>query len=87
MAEKDIVGKSRTYTAIFEEDLESGGWVVRVPALPGCWTEGETLVEARAMIEDAVEGYLASLRKDNLPFPDDIEREPQRRREAVTVPV
>jgi predicted RNase H-like HicB family nuclease len=48
------------YTAVFEPAPE-GGFVVTVPALPGLVTEGDTIEEARAMVEDAIRGYLESL--------------------------
>lgn len=58
------------YTVIFEP-AEEGGYIVRCPALPGLVTEGDTLEEARAMAEDAIRGYIESLRKDHLPIPSD----------------
>ena len=36
------------------EVAEEGGYVVSVPELPGCVTEGDTFEEAIAMIEDAM---------------------------------
>jgi HicB-like antitoxin of HicAB toxin-antitoxin system len=36
------------------EYAEEGGYTVHVPAMPGCISEGDTLKEARAMIEDAI---------------------------------
>jgi antitoxin HicB len=59
------------YTVIFEP-AEEGGYVVRCPALPGVVTEGDTLEEARAMARDAIQAYLESLRKDELPIPSDV---------------
>ena len=56
------------YTVIFEP-AEEGGYVVRVPALPGCYTQGETLEEAKEMAHEAIAGYLESLQKDGLPIP------------------
>lgn len=41
------------------EAPETGYWA-EVPALPGCVTQGETLEEVRAMIQDAVSGWLAA---------------------------
>jgi predicted RNase H-like HicB family nuclease len=38
---------------------ETGYWA-EVPSLPGCVTQGETLEEVRAMIQDAVAAWLAS---------------------------
>jgi len=40
-----------------------GGYTALVPALPGCVTYGRTLHEARKLAEDAISGYIASLRK------------------------
>ena len=51
-----------TYTVVFEPAAE-GGYVVTVPALPGCITQGETFDEARLMAEEAITGYLEALQK------------------------
>jgi predicted RNase H-like HicB family nuclease len=37
------------------------GLSVSVPALPGCWSEGDTEEEALANIQDAIRDYLAAL--------------------------
>jgi len=59
-----------TFTMLFEP-AEEGGYVVTCPALPGLVTEGDTLEEARQMAEDALRGYLESLREDGLSIPPD----------------
>lgn len=59
-----------TFTMLFEP-AEEGGYVVTCPALPGLVTEGDTLEEARLMAEDALRGYLESLREDGLTVPAD----------------
>jgi antitoxin HicB len=46
-----------------------GGYWAEVPALPGCFTQGETLAEVKARAEEAVECYLASLVRRGEPFP------------------
>ena len=56
------------YTAVFEP-VEEGGYIVTFPAIPGLATQGETLVEARAMAADCLRAYLESLRKDGDPLP------------------
>jgi predicted RNase H-like HicB family nuclease len=56
------------YTVHFEP-AEEGGYIVKVPALNGIATQGETLEEARAMAEDLIRGYLQSLRKHGEPIP------------------
>lgn len=71
-----------SYTVIFEP-AEEGGYVVTVPALPGCITEGDTLEEARANAKEAIECYLESLLKDGEPIPEDIKTEPVH--EKITV--
>ncbi len=38
---------------------ESGYYVAEVPALPGCVSQGKTLVEARANIKEAIIGWVA----------------------------
>ncbi len=50
------------FTVVFEK-AEEGGYIVRVPALPGCMTQGETFEEAERMAEDAIKSYIASLKK------------------------
>lgn len=37
------------------------GISVNVPALPGCWSEGDTEEEAMENIGDAIQEYLAAL--------------------------
>lgn len=37
------------------------GISVSVPALPGCWSEGETEAETLENIQDAIREYLAAL--------------------------
>jgi predicted RNase H-like HicB family nuclease len=39
------------------------GISVSVPALPGCWSEGDTEAEALANIQDAISEYVAALRE------------------------
>jgi len=37
------------------------GFSVSCPALPGCWSQGETEQEAIANIKDAIQEYLAAI--------------------------
>ena len=52
-------------------DLEDGGYVVEVPSLPGCYSQGETVEEALENIKDAIQGYIEILKSDGLPIPPD----------------
>jgi len=47
------------YDVVFEPQ-EDGGFTAYVPDLPGCISEGETLEEATAMIQEAMALYLES---------------------------
>jgi antitoxin HicB len=49
--------KNLRYTINIERD-EDGIFVVSVPALPGCFTQGRTLDEAFRMAQDAIRGFL-----------------------------
>jgi antitoxin HicB len=57
-----------SYQIVLRPEPE-GGYTVLVPSLPGCVTYGRTVEEANAMAEDAVRGYLLSLRKDGEKIP------------------
>ena len=65
---KKFEKKILNYTAIFEPAVE-GGFVVYVPSLPGCHTQGETLDEAYKMAQDAILAYIETLRglKEEIP--------------------
>ena len=56
------------YSIIIEPQKE-GGFVVSIPSLPGCATQGETLEECMINIEDAAKGYLHVLYKNQQPLP------------------
>ena len=63
------VGKTvYSYQLILRPEPE-GGYTVIVPSLPGCITYGKTVEQAHAMAEDAIAGYLASMRSDGEPVP------------------
>lgn len=59
---------SHRFKVVFERESD-GGYSVHVPALPGCASQGDTLEEATANIQEAVELYLGSLKEDGLPVP------------------
>jgi len=59
-----------SYTVLFRPEPE-GGFTAFVPSLPGCVTYGKNLTQAKEMAEDAIAGFIASLRKHNEPIPSD----------------
>ncbi len=50
---------------------EDGGYSVIVPALPGCFTQGDSRQEALEMAREAIELHLAALRDDGEAIPAD----------------
>jgi len=62
--------KQRTYRILLTPEDE-GGFSVSVPALPGCFTQGETIDEAIEMAKEAISLYVESLEEDGEPVPDD----------------
>jgi len=62
------------YRVVFEQD-EDGVFVATCPSLPGCISQGRTRAEAHANIQEAITGYLRSLRKHGEPIPPGIEED------------
>jgi predicted RNase H-like HicB family nuclease len=62
------------YRILIEQD-EDGVFVAECPALPGCVSQGKDRKEALVNIQDAIKGYLESLKKHNEPIPPPIEEE------------
>ncbi len=56
---EDVSGE-REFDVVLES-TEEGGFVVSVPDLPGCWTQGETRDEALANAKEAIGAYLDAL--------------------------
>lgn len=50
----------KKYLAIFEQE-ESGGYSIKVPDLPGCFSQGETFEEAKRNISEAIDLYLEDI--------------------------
>ncbi|HET9552549.1 MAG TPA: type II toxin-antitoxin system HicB family antitoxin [Anaeromyxobacteraceae bacterium] len=51
--------RGRIYRAVLTPDLKAGGYTVRVPGLPGCLTEGDTLADAKRMAREAIGLWLS----------------------------
>jgi predicted RNase H-like HicB family nuclease len=52
-------------------DAEEGGYWVEVPALPGCYSQGETRDETLENVREAIELFLDVLREDGESIPRD----------------
>jgi predicted RNase H-like HicB family nuclease len=66
--------KTMKYRVVMEQD-EDGMFIVEVPALPGCISQGKTRTEALSNIREAIEVYLESLQAHGEPIPPSIEEE------------
>lgn len=56
------------FMAVFTPAPE-GGYEVRFPDLPGCFSQGDSLEEAMVMAKDALELHLWGMEDDNNPIP------------------
>lgn len=61
----------RTYTIVVEPE-ETGGFMVSVPALPGCFTQGRSLDECRKRAAEAIAVHIAGLEADGEPIPVEV---------------
>ncbi|HUG14962.1 MAG TPA: type II toxin-antitoxin system HicB family antitoxin, partial [Thermomicrobiales bacterium] len=52
---------------------DEGGYSVIVPALPGCFTQGDTYLEAVENAKEAIECHLGGLAKSGDPIPTEAE--------------
>jgi predicted RNase H-like HicB family nuclease len=62
------------YTVVLEQEVD-GGYVVSVPALPGCVSQGDTRGEAIDNIREAIDVYLADCRDAGDTVPTEAGRE------------
>ncbi len=56
------------FRVLIEQD-EDGVFVATCPSLPGCVSQGKTRLEARTNIQDAISGYIESLKKQGEAIP------------------
>ena len=61
----------RSY-AIVLEPQETGRLIVRVPALPGCVTQGSTVEECRQRATEAISTHIAGLEADGERVPEEL---------------
>ena len=62
------------YRVLIEED-EDGVFVAKVPALPGCVSQGSSRTEALANAREAIAAYIESLEEHGEPVPPAITEE------------
>ena len=62
------------YTVVLETERD-GGFVVSVPALPGCFTQAETRADALKNAREAIAVYLEELRARGDEIPIEVKTE------------
>lgn len=50
---------------------EDGFWVAECPSLPGCISQGTSREDAIQNVREAIQAYVAALKEDGLPVPED----------------
>lgn len=58
------------FEVLLEPDSEAGGYVATCPALPGCYTQGDTMDEAIENIKEAILLCLEDLQAQQLSVND-----------------
>ena len=70
------LASSRTYTVVIHPaDPDETGYWAEVPALRGCYTQGETVDEVLANAQDAIREYLRMCMRHGDPIP--VEKRPR----------
>jgi antitoxin HicB len=54
------------FVVVLEPDQEVGGFNVAVPALPGCFTQGDTVDECLSRAQDAIATYISGETRESL---------------------
>jgi antitoxin HicB len=66
--------RSMRYRILISQD-EDGVFAAECPSLPGCVSQGTTRELALQNMQDAIKGYLESLKKQGDPIPPSINEE------------
>jgi predicted RNase H-like HicB family nuclease len=67
-----------SFSVVIHEDPEGGFWA-EVPALPGCYSQGDTIDELRENIREAITGVLEVMREQG--------RQPEANIQILEVPL
>jgi predicted RNase H-like HicB family nuclease len=51
------------FTVLIHTEAEGGFWA-EVPALSGCFSQGETVDDTLSNVKEAIEGHICALRED-----------------------
>lgn len=67
----EVIKMRYYYPAVFEP-AEEGGYVLQVPDVPGCITQGDDVNEAMFMVQDAIGLMLDEVDEKDYPKPSNI---------------
>ena len=62
----------KRYTVRFDRDADSGWWVVRVPEIQGCLTQGRSIGEGRRRIREAMALFMDESEAERATLVDDV---------------
>ncbi|MDE3074534.1 MAG: type II toxin-antitoxin system HicB family antitoxin [Chloroflexota bacterium] len=69
MSSESYYKKAVMYSVVLTPELEDGGYSARVPALPECFAQGETVDEAVSNVKEAIELLIGHLNGEGKPIP------------------
>ena len=58
-----------SFEIIIQKESEGEGYFAYAPTLPGCFSNGRTIEEAKRKVREAVKQHLQSLRAHGQPIP------------------
>ena len=61
--------KFYTFEIVIEKEEEDGGYLAYSPTLPGCFSNGKTIEDARKNIREAIQQHIASVLAHGQPVP------------------
>lgn len=63
--------KFYSFQVVIEKEPEDEGYFAYSPTVPGCFSNGKTIEEARRNVREAIEQHLTSLLGHGQPVPQD----------------
>ena len=61
--------KYSSFQIVIEKEPEDEGYLAYSPTLPGCFSNGRTIEEAKRNMREAIQQHVASLLADGEPVP------------------
>ena len=62
---------TRTFRVVIKRTEEDDCYMADIPSLNTCFAFGDTVEEAMANLQEALEGTLEVMKEDGMPIPDD----------------